>query len=103
MKITELQNRMIAISGTLKGVKLFKNDVTSNNIENQIIGDLTSYYDDLDDVIVNIEIEDYKDKRTFYDCAMIQIEMLIIFDKGFDTSNIIQIKKYLEKTFVEEI
>ncbi|WP_067151071.1 hypothetical protein [Pseudotamlana agarivorans] len=103
MKITELQNRMIAISGVLKGIKLFKNGVTSTNIENQIKGDLLSYYDDLDDVIVNIEIEEYKDNRTFYECAIISIEMLVIFDKTFDTSNVIQIKKYLEKTFIEEI
>lgn len=98
----QLNNQMIALSANLKGVQWFDNSLSSNDIEEQIKADITSYFDFINKVNVSVEIEEIEDERTFESALLFQLEMLLMFNDKIDYDDVLIIENYILKNFIKE-
>lgn len=102
INIEVLNRSSVALSAILKGVKWGKIKASSSDIEEQIYGDITSYFTSINKVNIAVEIEDYEDIRTLSTCSLYEIEMYISFDGAINYDDLNIIENYLILNFVKE-
>lgn len=99
----KLNKNMVAISGHLKGVKCYKYNYTSKDLEEEIWYDITSYFTSIKKVTISVTTEDVDDERTLQSCAIFNLELLLQFKGDVDWDDVIIIEKYLDNNFVLEL
>ena len=102
IQVKNLRPALFEVSGILKGVKLFKDELTAENLQKQIKEDLGNFQR-ITKVNISVNLENYEDARSYYDCVLMNIQMLIQFNQKDNNEALQLIKKYLETTYVSPI
>lgn len=98
----EIRPLMYDVNGTLKGVLLYNNEkMNAEMLKEQIIEDLQNF-DLISKIKASVNVEVYNESRTYYDCGLIEIHLLIKLTKN-DKTILDLIKKYLESAYVSPI
>ncbi|WP_339875229.1 hypothetical protein [Olleya marilimosa] len=98
----KLRPGLYEVSGNLVGIKLFNSNFTSDELESQINEDL-KLLPSIVKVDLSVDLEDYQDKRTYSDCVIMNIEMLIQFNKKDNQETLELIKNYLQKIYISPV
>jgi len=102
MKVLQLSNNLVSLSASLKGVKWFNNNLSSEDIEEEIKADIASYFSFIKKVNISIELEEYEDVRSLSICTIFNLEMLLTFKDKVDFDDVVIIENYLMKNFIKE-
>jgi|GEM_PF-4407767 len=99
----ELQTNMYTLKGNLKGVKLFSKYAHSDNLERMIERDITSNFNQINKLNIDVQIEDYEDATEIKQCSLFNFEILIQFkNKNKNDMEVLEfLGKYLSETFVK--
>jgi hypothetical protein len=78
---TKLTNKLVGFSAKIKGISYINKGFQSNDVGDEIKPVIMANFNDVLKLNIGCDFEEYEDLRTLKKCAILNIEMLIVFRK----------------------